>query len=63
MKLLQVIRILKGNEGILGSGRRKFQKRPAFKRTCSADFSMMEDGNTSAPLNDLSPQNKLRLEL
>ncbi|KAK1380168.1 receptor-like cytosolic serine/threonine-protein kinase RBK2 [Heracleum sosnowskyi] len=39
-QMSQVIRFLKGNEGILGSGRKKFQKRAAFKRTCSVDFSV-----------------------
>ncbi|CAK9161912.1 unnamed protein product [Ilex paraguariensis] len=61
-QMSQVVRMLKGDEGILQS-KKKFQKRPAFKRTCSVDLSEDEEYNSPQQLNDLNQQNQIALEL
>ncbi|KAM7485163.1 hypothetical protein LguiA_001172 [Lonicera macranthoides] len=72
----QVIRMIKGDEGVF-DGRKKFQKRPAFKRIYSEELfeeveevveeEEEEECNTSKPkspcINDLNQQNQIALEL
>lgn len=47
-QMSQVVRMLQGDEGILQS-KKKFQKRPALKRTCPLDVIVEEESNSIKP--------------
>ncbi|KAL3505814.1 hypothetical protein ACH5RR_031196 [Cinchona calisaya] len=55
----QVVRMLKGNEGILQS-KKKFQKRPALRRTYPSELFTIEESQMC--VNDAGQQNEVAVE-
>lgn len=56
-QMSQVLRMLKGDEGITTNTKRKFQKRPALKRTVLLELHTIEES-----VNDNSTQQKVMVE-
>ena len=61
MHMMQVYRMLTGDEGILDRNK-KFQKRTAFRKGKSMDL-LEEDFDDSDLEDDLNQQNQIALEL
>lgn len=56
---MQVVRMLKGDEGILQS-KKKFQKRPALRRTYPLELFTIEESPGS--VNDAGQHNEVAVE-
>ncbi|KAI3469472.1 hypothetical protein Pfo_026135 [Paulownia fortunei] len=60
-QMSQVVRMLKGDEGILQS-KQKFQKRPALKRTYPLEVIVEEECNSTKPSNHRNHKIEIALE-